>query len=104
MEREYESYEIVELHEDSDFNMLNGCEVVDDPYTDDNDEQCAWQVLGEVEYNNGDNWYEVITGFATEDQAKRYLEATERANLLCDHARVSLEATLQTIKAENAKD
>ena len=107
MEQDYEAYEIVKYDEDT-FGNLNGYEVVDDPeYLDDGDspnpEYCVFtfQVLGERKsVASVPNWYEVITGFHTEDGAKRYVEAIKRADVLKAKINKSLESTIETIQKE----
>jgi len=104
----YESYEIVK-HDGDTFGNLNGCGVVDDPaFIDDGDRPnpkyyvFPFQLVGEREsMANVPNWYEVIAGFHTEDQAKRYVDALERADLLKAQINKSLESTLETIQKED---
>lgn len=108
MIRDYESYEIVKYDEDT-FGTLHDAEVVDDPAFDEKamvgfsaehitSEPFPFQLLGETYSPQRETWYEVITGFHTEDQAKRYVEALERADTLKAHIDKSLESTLETIQ------
>jgi len=97
---EYESYEIVKYDEDT-FGNLNGYDVVDDPDFEGNvanDEPFPFQLLGMMCSHHGKTWYEVVCGFRTEDQAKRYVEAIEQADLLKAQIDKSLESTLETIQ------
>ena len=95
---EYESYTIVKWDEEVRFDNLEGC--TDDPDFDydGNDEPFQWQVLGEVYSMHRETWYEVVAGLHTESQAKRYVEALERAGLLIAHITKSLASTLETVR------
>ena len=102
---EYESYEIVKYDEDT-FDNLNGYDVVDDPDFEGNvanDEPFPFQLLGMMYSHQCETWYEVIAGFRTEDQAKRYVEAIEQADLLKAQIDKSLDSTLETIQKQETQ-
>jgi hypothetical protein len=101
--KEFHSYVIVEYNEDVGFDEYLNVPEDDDMVAWDrsHDEPYPFQILGECECRNGDSWHEVLAGVYTESEAKRYVEAIERADILTHHIQTSLDSTLETIQKED---